>query len=113
MLTKERSQQIATLLLKPIVEQIDFALRIDPNMADDCEQLVKTMGKNLSTAQAVSGILLNMDSVDKRVLEYQTFKAVVKLVIQRKKQQVETVEIAAKAAKEKQGLNQTKKALGF
>ena len=112
-LTKERNQNIADLLLKPVLDVIDAALDIDGNIAEDCEELVKKMGSTLSTAQAISGLLLRMSAVDKRALQVETFKTFSKLLSQRKKQRDETIAIMAREETNKCHLKNLSASMGF
>ncbi len=112
-MTEEKAQKIADTLLKPILNIIDEALLADENLVDDCNASLESMGKNLSTAQAMSGILLKMAAVDKQALLHETFKAFCKLVIHRKNQREITTKIAIRELKNECASRDLHKALGL
>ena len=106
---KQKNQMIADLLLKPILELIDTALALDSDLVEYCKALIKSMCDSLSTAQTVAGMLVPLELVNKRQVEYETFKVFVELIIQRNKQREKTIELA----KQQTDNDKMKQALGF
>ncbi len=107
-ITKKQTQNIADSYLTPLLSLVDTVLA-GPEFLKTAEASLEKMGENLSTCQAVSGIMLDMDDVDKRAIEFETYKAAIKLLQVRQKQQLATIELHAK----NQGMRQLKNAMGF
>lgn len=111
-ITKEQTQAIADLYLTPLLSLIDCVLA-NPVFLKTAVASLKSMQRNLSTSQAISGILLNMNDVDKRAVEVETYKAAIELLQIRQKQRVKTIELHKKKQEEETNLQQVRNALGF
>ncbi len=102
------NQMLADVYLNPLLAIVDVAL-LNPELLEIAETSLGRMRDSQSTAQAVSGIMLDMGEVDKRQVMYETFKVAVKLMQTRKKQQSEIV----KVHKDKIARRDIAEAMGF
>ena len=92
---KQMSEDLAMVFIEPVMGIVDLVLKM-PAIVEHAESSLTSMADNLSRAQAVSGMLLDMDDVDNRQASYETFKAAVALLQVRKKQQELAVSIHSK-----------------
>ena len=111
-ISKETSEAIAELYLKPLLELVDGALQ-NPVFLKTAEETLESMKNNLSTSRAVSGILLEMDEVDLRGFQVETFEVAIKLLKVRDKQQRKTVELKGKQISGQNGLDQFRKSMAY
>ena len=111
-ITKEQTQDIADLYLTPLLSLVDVVL-VDPEFLKTAEASLEKLRENLSTCQAISGIMLNMEDVDKRAIEFETYKAAIKMLQVRQKQRLATIELHAKKQIKALGMRQLKNAMGF
>ncbi len=111
-LTKEQNQAIADLYLTPLLALVDGVLA-NPVFLKTAELSLEKLRDNLSTSQAISGILLDMNDVDKRAIETKTYEAAIKLLQVRQNQRAETIKLAEKKGREQTGLQQIRTAMGF
>ena len=84
--TKQLNEDLAMVCIEPVMNILDLTLKM-PVLLETAAKSLESMGDNMSRAQAVSGMLLDMDDVDNRQAIYETFRAVVALLRARKKQQ--------------------------
>ena len=110
--TRLDSENISLLLLSPVLNLIDGALQ-DDDLFEKLSQLKTNMKQNQSTAQAVSGMLLDMEEVDKRELLLKTFIKFVELVEARKYQIDETARLVVKQKSQQIGMSKLRNAMGF
>lgn len=106
--TKEMNQQLADLYLNPLLNIVDITLT-NPELLIIAETSLEKMEANQSTAQAVSGIMLDMNDVDKRQVELETFKVAVELLRVRSRQRCETI----KAHKDRAARRNIAELMGF
>ncbi len=106
--TQEMNQALADLYLKPLLEIVDIALS-NPTLLVTAELSLGKMKENQSTAQAVSGIMLDMGDVNKRQVELDTFGVAIELLRVRSKQRGETVGVH----KDKIARSDIAEAMGF
>ncbi len=107
-ITKEQTQAIADLYLTPLLSLVDGVLA-NPVFLKTAEASLEKLRDNLGTSQALSGILLDMNDVDKRAVETETYKVAIKLLQIRQKQRTKTIELH----QGKVNRQQIRQALGF
>ncbi len=95
---KQLNEDLAMVFVEPVMNIVDLTLKM-PVLLETAAKSLESMGANMSSAQAVSGLLLDMDDVDKRQVSYETFRAAVALLRARKKQQEIVVSIHEKKGK--------------
>ncbi len=89
---QEINESIAELYLMPLLELVDSVLQ-NPVFLKSAEKSLEEMQSNLGAAQAISGIMLPMEDVDKRIVEVETYKAAINLLKKREGQQKKTIEL--------------------
>lgn len=90
-----------------------MALACDPDLEGKLDELLSGMNENQSRAEAISGMLLNMDEVDLRGVQLETFRKLIKYIKQRAEQRRETVRIKGKMSAESNNIDELKKVMGF
>ena len=111
-ITKEQTQAIADLYLTPLLALVDGVLQ-NPVFLKTAEASLEKLSNNLSTSQAIAGIMLDMNDVDKRAVEFETYEAAIKLLRTRQKQRTETIELSVKKLKEETARREVRRAMGF
>lgn len=106
--TKEVNQMIAELYLQPVIKIVDAVLQ-NPVFLKSAEASLRDMKSTLGTAQAVSGILLDMNDVDIRAVQCKTYEAAIKLLQTRHEQQQKTIEAKSKQC----SLKKLQESMGF
>ena len=111
-ITKIQTQAIADLYLTPLLALVDGVL-MNPVFLKTAELSLDKMSANLSTSQALSGMLLDMNDVDKRAVEFETYKVAIKLLQVRQAQREKIIELHKTKEGQRAGMEQMRKAMGF
>ena len=111
-ISKETSEAIVALYLEPLLELVDGVLN-NPVFLKSAEETLESMEDNLSSSRAISGILLDMDDVDLRGFQVKTFKVAIELLKVRNTQSQKTIELKGNQARNKIGLDEVRKAMGY
>ena len=113
MADREFSEMVAESIIEPINNVVDLALQLDDSLVEKLEDTLREMINNQSQAQAISGMLLDMDDVDLRQVQLATFKDMVKYIKQRQFQRDETIRIKSKKRASSANLASLRSAMGF
>lgn len=113
MADREFSVMVAESIIEPINGIVDMALHLNDDLVGKLDETLKDMKRNQSQAQAISGILLDMDDVDLRQVQLETFKKLVDFIKQRAEQREETIKIKSKKRVSADNMAGLKEAMGF
>ncbi len=111
--TLEQNELLADIYLKPLLAIVDLSLSPGGNILEIAEGSLEQMGKNLSTAQAVAGIMIDLEDVEKRKVQTDTFKAAVLLLKVRSQQRKETIKLDDLKTLRDDNKKKLQNALGF
>lgn len=111
-ITREQTQELADEYLTPLMSMIDRVL-LNPDAIAIAEESLKRMDNQMSLANAVAGMMIDIYDVDKRKMTLKTYKAAVELLKVRAEQQEKTVELYRKQGQREQGLREAQQAVGF